>query len=31
LPKDEGVDFLERFGIEVEKYKGKLLVEDILI
>jgi dCMP deaminase len=31
LPKDEGVDFLGRFGIEVEKYKGKLLVDDILI
>jgi dCMP deaminase len=24
LPKDEGVDFLEKFGVKTEKYKGEI-------
>ncbi len=31
LPKDEGVDFLERFGIATQKYEGEMVLNDDLI
>lgn len=31
IPKDEGVEFLSKFGIAVEKYEGTLEDSDILI
>ena len=31
LPKDEGIDFLERFGIITKKYDQDLVLDDELI
>ena len=31
LPKDEGIDFLERFGVETSKFTGEVTVDDTLI
>lgn len=31
LPKDEGLDFLERFGVSSEKFKGDIELKDVLI
>ena len=31
LPVDEGVEFLERFGVETEKYVKEIVAEDVLI
>lgn len=31
IGRDEGVDFLERFGVEVEKYEQEIAVNDQLI
>ncbi len=31
LPKDEGIDFLERFGVETAKFSGEVVVDDSLI
>lgn len=31
LPEDEGVEFLKRFGVETEKYKGQLAVVSPLV
>ncbi len=31
LPKDEGIDFLERFGVETTKFSGEVTVDDSLI
>ena len=31
LPKDEGIDFLERFGIKTMKYDNELVLDDELI
>jgi dCMP deaminase len=31
LPKDEGIDFLERFGVETQKFTDEVVVTDALI
>ncbi|WP_226388732.1 deoxycytidylate deaminase [Penaeicola halotolerans] len=31
LPSDEGVDFLQKFGVEVEQYRKELAIDDALI
>lgn len=31
LPKDEGIDFLERFGVETQKFTDEVVVTDSLI
>lgn len=31
LPKDEGIDFLERFGVETAKIDGEYVTDDVLI
>jgi dCMP deaminase len=31
LPKDEGLDFLERFGVATEKFKETVELTDALI
>jgi dCMP deaminase len=31
LPKDEGIDFLEKFGVETAKFVEEVLVPDELI
>jgi len=31
LPSDEGVDFLRKFGVQVEQYQNKIEFEDLLI
>jgi dCMP deaminase len=31
LPEDEGVEFLKRFGVAVEQYKGELALMSPLI
>jgi len=31
LPEDEGVSFLRKFGVEVEKYEKEIVYEDTLI
>ena len=31
IPKDEGIDFLQKFGVETEKFKEEVLVPDTLI
>ena len=31
LPKDEGIEFLEKFGVQTEKFKEEVEVPDELI
>ena len=31
LPKDEGIDFLEKFGVETQKFGEQVEVPDVLI
>jgi dCMP deaminase len=31
LPKDEGIEFLEKFGVDTEKFEGEVVLEDGLI